>query len=75
MGTHSDYFINHNLKYSKGGLMANYEIYCPCMVEKIGFGKVNGDIAYLLWGWIKDKDERAKCKFCGEIVKIKGGEK
>lgn len=51
--------------------MASFEIYCPCKVKEIGIVRVIGDLPYFLWGWIHDKDPRAKCKYCGQIVKIK----
>ncbi len=50
--------------------MASFQIYCPCKVKKIGPAKITGDLAYLLWGWIINKDDRANCKFWGQIVRI-----
>jgi hypothetical protein len=52
--------------------MATYQIYCPCSVKELGPARVDGLLAYFVEPWVHSKDKRAKCKHCGEIVRIVG---
>ncbi|MEE8607886.1 MAG: hypothetical protein V3S55_09785, partial [Nitrospiraceae bacterium] len=58
--------------------MASFLFYCPCKVAEIGFAvaghgpKGDGFFPYLLWTWIREKTKQAKCRHCGEIVKMVG---
>lgn len=58
--------------------MASFYIYCPCKLNEFGLGRIhhgengNGLMPYIMYGWIKDRDTRAKCVHCGETVKILG---
>lgn len=48
-----------------------YQIYCPCSVERLGPATISGDFwPYFIWNWIFERDPRAKCRHCGEIVRI-----
>lgn len=52
--------------------MATVEIYCECKHNELGTTKVQGDFwPYVVFGWIHDKHPKAKCKHCGEILKVK----
>jgi hypothetical protein len=55
--------------------MARYEVYCPCKVMELGTAVVDGDtVPYLIWNWIHEGDSRAKCKYCGKVLKVRGCE-
>lgn len=53
--------------------MASYSIFCPCSVELLGEARVDGDVMpYFVEPWVHAADARARCRHCGEIVRIVG---
>jgi hypothetical protein len=52
-----------------------YEIYCPCKVKELGCGTVTGDFwPFFIMNWIHEGHKRGRCKFCGELLRVKGCE-
>lgn len=49
-----------------------YAVFCPCSVETKGLAWPDPDkvMHWFLWSWIHDKDDRAKCRHCGDILKV-----
>ncbi len=61
--------------------MASFLFYCPCKVAEIGLAVAghgpNGDgiFPYFLWDWIRQRNKRARCRHCGEIVRMVGDDR
>jgi hypothetical protein len=45
-------------------------IWCDCRGENVPPAGLNDVSHYIIYSWIFEKNEKAKCKYCGKIVEM-----
>jgi hypothetical protein len=45
-------------------------IWCGCRGDNIPPAGLNEVSHFIIWSWIYEKDDRARCKYCNDFVKF-----